>query len=143
MTQFFSLISDVVNPIVKIIDNLHTSEEEKLKIRENIFTMQVEVYQKAMHYETELMKMKSNIIQEEARNSWLQKNWRPMTMIYFLFLLSLYWFGYAPDYLIQNPTIMEKMLSLLQMGIGGYIAGRTIEKVVPNIPTHKDLNKKE
>jgi len=73
-----------------------------------------------------------DIIKAEATGgSWIQQNWRPITMLSFLVLLFMYWFGIAPENLPEST--INKLFDLLQIGIGGYIGGRTIEKVAPAI----------
>lgn len=66
------------------------------------------------------------IILAEATGSWLQKNWRPGMMVWFAVLIGLYWFGIVPPNMTEG--IVLKLFDLLQIGIGGYIGGRTIEK---------------
>lgn len=76
---------------------------------------------------------KGQVIQAEAKGeSWLQRNWRPITMLSFLILLSSYWFGFAPEYLVKNPELVSHLFTLLEIGIGGYIVGRSAEKVAKN-----------
>lgn len=127
-----SLISGIFKPAAALIDNLHTSEEEKMQVKQAMFELQVSAFSKAEEYEQELLKAKASIINAEATGqSWLQRNWRPLTMVWFNVLLGMYWFGLTPDG-ITEATI-NKLFTLLQIGIGGYIAGRSVEKVVPKI----------
>ena len=73
-----------------------------------------------------------DIIKAEATGgSWIKQNWRPITMLSFLVLLFLYWFGVAPDNLPEST--INKLFDLLQIGIGGYIASRGIEKTAPAV----------
>jgi hypothetical protein len=44
-------------------------------------------------------------------------------------LIGLYFFGFAPEYLVENPEIVKELFNLLQIGIGGYIVGRSGEKI--------------
>lgn len=72
---------------------------------------------------------RAQIIQSEAQSeSWLARSWRPLAMINFLALLDAYWMGYAPDYLVNNPRVVDHLFTLLTIGIGGYITGRSVEK---------------
>jgi hypothetical protein len=66
------------------------------------------------------------IIIAEAGGSWLQRNWRPGMMVWFAVLIGLYWFGVVPPNMTEG--IILKLFDLLQIGIGGDMGGRTIEK---------------
>lgn len=73
-----------------------------------------------------------DIIKAEATGgSWIQQNWRPITMLSFLLLLFLYWFGIQPENMAEST--INQLFDLLKIGIGGYIGGRSLEKVAPSI----------
>lgn len=77
--------------------------------------------------EAELTKAASAVIQAEATgDSWLQRNWRPLTMVSFNISIMGYWFGLTPE---LPSYAVESMFTLLQIGIGGYIVGRSAEKI--------------
>jgi hypothetical protein len=97
--EIFSFISSIFKPAVDLIDNLHTSEEEKLVVKQKMFEMQVGAFNKAEEYEKELLKAKASIIMAEAQGqSWIQRNWRPITMLTFLVLVVADSFGCTKDY---------------------------------------------
>lgn len=58
--------------------------------------------------------------------SWLQRNWRPLVMLFFSTLVGAYWFGFTPENL--DPAAIEELFLLVQIGIGGYVVGRSAEK---------------
>jgi hypothetical protein len=119
-----ALIPAIVGIVGKVIDKAvpDRTQAESLKAQ---LTAQI-----VMLNAEELKQASSIILAEVQGESWLQRNWRPMLMIWFAGLLGLYWFGFAPAYLIENPTVMERLFALLQVGIGGYIVGRSAEKIV-------------
>jgi hypothetical protein len=77
------------------------------------------------------------IIKAEAQGeSWLQRNWRPLLMLtvvaivgnnYLLapYVNALFGAGAAP--VLDLP---DRLWDLMTLGVGGYVAGRTAEKVV-------------
>lgn len=82
--------------------------------------------------DTDLAKAGASIVLAEANSSsWLTRNWRPVTMLVLLGLVVARWFGFAATNL--QPTEYTQLWNLVQLGIGGYVAGRTIEKVAPSI----------
>ncbi len=120
----FSFISDIFKPAAKLIDDLHTSDEEKLQLQAQIKTVENELLAKVIDYESQLLESKTAIITAEATGqSWIQRNWRPITMLTFLALVVLDSFGW-----LANP-LADEAWTLLQIGLGGYVAGRSAEKM--------------
>ena len=65
-----------------------------------------------------------SIIVSEASGSWMQRNWRPITMLTFLVLVCCDSFG------LLAFRLAEQAWTLLQMGLGGYVVGRSGEKMM-------------
>lgn len=132
-TAILGLVGNIFKPAVDLIDELHTSDEEKLKAKaammalENQVTTQILDLQKA-----EVESAKDIIVAEAKGESWLQRNWRPVLMMLFGVII-------ANNYII-NPwlsalfdinvvmAVPEHMWSLLKLGVGGYVMGRSAEK---------------
>lgn len=132
MNPIWGFLSNLVEPVTKLIDEVHTSEEEKLAIKAEMLKMQQQITSQVLDYESKLMEAQSNIILAEAKgDSWLQRNWRPMMMVWFASLLGLYWFGYTPPNMSQET--LNNLFTLMQLGIGGYIVGRSGEKIIPQV----------
>ena len=126
--NLFSFIADIFAPAAKLIDDLHTSDEEKLTLANKLTTIQNEMHSKVIDYETKILESKTAIITAEANGqSWLQRSWRPITMLTFLALVVCDSFGW-----LANPLAPEAW-TLLQIGLGGYVAGRSLEKVVEKV----------
>lgn len=74
--------------------------------------------------ESDILKVRANVIMSEAGGkSWLQRSWRPITMLTFLVLVVLDAFKLLPF------RLAEEAWTLLQIGLGGYVAGRSLEKI--------------
>lgn len=75
---------------------------------------------------------RAEIIKTEAASShWLAANWRPITMLVFVALIVARWFGFAAPNLSEAEYI--KLWSIVEFGLGGYVVGRSVEKIVPTI----------
>ena len=74
----------------------------------------------------------ADVIRTEAEGeSWLQRNWRPLTMMVFVGLIVGKWLGYtAPG---VSEALELRLLGLIEIGLGGYVIGRSVEKVAPVI----------
>ena len=115
--------ADLVKGVGGVIDNLHTSKEEKLaaeaKIQELIANHQA--------------KMEQNITDRWSADmnsdSWLSKNVRPLILIFLVVSTVLMIFIDAGTI---NFTVEAKWTDLLQLVlitvIGAYFGGRTMEK---------------
>ena len=115
--------ADLVKGVGGVIDNLHTSKEEKLaaeqKIQELIANHQA--------------KMEQNITDrwsaDMKSDSWLAKNIRPATLAFLVISTVLMIFIDAGTI---NFTVEEKWTDLLQLVlitvIGAYFGGRSLEK---------------
>ena len=126
--KLFSFIGQIFEPAAKLIDDIHTSDEEKLKLGNALAVIQNEMHSKVIEYETKLLNAQSSIITSEANGqSWIQRNWRPITMLTFLALVVCDSFGW-----LANPLAAEAW-TLLQIGLGGYVAGRSGEKIVSQL----------
>lgn len=96
------------------------------------------VLDRLTEFETSLHKAKSRIIESEAKSEhWLVSAWRPITMLTFTFIVANNYIiaPYASAlFSVTIPTLelTDNMWDLLQLGIGGYIVGRSVEKAVKN-----------
>ena len=118
--EFFG--ANVIGDIGKVIDNLFTSDEERIQARNKI--MQV-----LKEKELELQKMQTDVIIAEAKGNWIQRSWRPLLMLSFGFIVIYNKFA-APLFGWPIPILEEEFWTLLQIGIGGYVVGRTGEKMM-------------
>ena len=122
------LIGELFKPVVTLVDDIHTSEEEKFKIKKEMSRIQSDVQIKLLDYEKQMVIAKSSAITAEANGqSWLQRNWRPITMLTFLGLVVCDSFG------LLAFRLADQAWTLLQIGMGGYVIGRSCEKVLPKI----------
>ena len=126
--MLWKFITAAIQPVASLIDNVHTSEEERLKIKQSLFEMQSLMAAQVMDYEAKILEAKAKIITAEATGqSWLQRNWRPITMLTFLGLVVADSFG------LLAFRLAAEAWTLLQIGLGGYVVGRSAEKIVPQV----------
>ena len=124
LTKLFSGgAADLVKGVGGVIDNLHTSKEEKLAAEAKI---------KALIAEHEA-KMEQNITDRWSADmnsdSWLSKNVRPLVLVFLVVSTVLMIFIDAGTI---NFTVEAKWTDLLQLVlitvIGAYFGGRSLEK---------------
>ena len=116
--------ADLVKGVGGVIDNLHTSKEEKLeaerKIKELVANYQVEMEKNiTSRWEADL-----------KSDSWLSKNVRPMTLIFLIICTMLLIFIDAGTIKFEVKSSWVDLLQLVLITvIGAYFGGRSFEKV--------------
>jgi hypothetical protein len=68
---------------------------------------------------------------EAASENWLTASWRPILMLTFGALIVARWFGWAAPGLSQEEYL--KLWSIVELGLGGYVIGRSVEKTMPAV----------
>lgn len=125
----FSAILGAVGPVIgQIAKNLFPDPADELKRVSLQNDLQLAMMQNAGAIE----QAAAAIIKNEAESEhWLAANWRPITMLTFLALIVARWFG------LTVPGISEelelKLFDIIQVGLAGYVVGRSVEKAGPAI----------
>ena len=70
----------VIGEINKVIDNLFTSDEERMHAKNEMLKVLKE-------QQLELQRLQTEIIVAEANGNWLQRSWRPILMLAFGFIV--------------------------------------------------------
>ena len=116
--------ADLVKGVGGVIDNLHTSKEEKLeaerKIKELVANYQIEMEKNiTSRWEADL-----------KSDSWLSKNVRPLVMIFLIVCTMLLIFidAGAINFEVKSSWVDLLQLVLITV-IGAYFGGRSFEKV--------------
>lgn len=122
------LIAGIFKPFADLVDNVHTSTEEKQTLRNNLAQIVAAVELQVLELTKQLVTAQQAIITAEANGqSWLQRNWRPLTMVNFLILINLDYFG------ILSHPLSERVWDVITIGLGGYVVGRSVEKVAGSL----------
>ena len=114
---------DLVEGVGGVIDDLHTSEEEKLDAERKVKEL-VSSYQSTLEKE-----ISSRWNADMKSDSWLSKNVRPLVLVFLVISTVLMIFIDAGTI---NFTVEAKWTDLLQLVlitvIGAYFGGRSLEK---------------
>tara|TARA_R110000772_G_scaffold100008_1_gene200099 strand:- start:144 stop:539 length:396 start_codon:yes stop_codon:yes gene_type:complete len=121
--------SGVIKEIGDVIDNIFTNDEERANAKLKVLNVLKE-------QQLELQKLQTEIIVTEANGNWLQRSWRPILMLCFGFIVMYVKF-IAPLFNLPIPPLENEFWNLLQLGIGGYVVGRSAEKISKNIVISK------
>ena len=116
--------ADLVKNVGGVIDNLHTSKEEKLEAERKIKEL-------VANYEVEMEKNITARWEADLKSdSWLSKNVRPMTLIFLIVCTMLLIFidAGALNFEVKSSWVDLLQLVLITV-IGAYFGGRSFEKV--------------
>ena len=116
--------ADLIKGVGGVIDNLHTSGEEKLAAENKIKEL-------IANYEVEMEKnITSRWKADMNSDSWLSKNVRPLVLIFLVACTMLLIFIDAGK---LNFNVKDSYVDLLQLVlitvIGAYFGGRSYEKI--------------
>jgi len=115
---------ELVKNVGGVIDNLHTSKEEKLEAERKIKDL-------VMGYEAEMQKQVTERWKMDMQSdSWLSKNIRPLVLIFLVVSTVLLVFIDAGVIAFEVKASWVDLLQLVLITvIGAYFGGRSLEKV--------------
>ena len=115
---------DLVKGVGGVIDNLHTSKEEKLEAKQKMKEL-------ISNYEVEMEKQITDRWKSDmASDSWLSKNVRPLVLVFLVITTVLMIFIDAGMISFEVEAKWTDLLQLVLITvIGAYFGGRSLEKV--------------
>lgn len=134
--KIFELVAGIFAPAAELVDDIHTSTEEKLEQKRRLIEVQAKVIDQVVEYERDALTARANIVNSEAQSEhFITATWRPITMLTFLAVIVVDYGSYmlGGKTLLFTPALAGEMWSLLQIGIGGYVVARGGEKIVKQV----------
>jgi hypothetical protein len=111
-----------------VADRIFPDPEQELKRIELQQALQAAVLERT----SEIERAAAEVVKAEAQGqSWLQRTWRPITMLVFVGLIVARWLGWSAPNLGEAEVL--KLWDIVEIGLGGYVIGRSAEKVLPGI----------
>lgn len=135
MINFITRI--LAGPIVDAVTDVFKSFQNR-KITES--EMRSEVNKAVLSTFAEVSKTQASVIEAEMGGNWLQRNWRPIVAVCFAAIVVFYgiilpilvgWFGFPP--VRVGDQLLEWIMSAVTICLGGYIGGRSLEKIVSTL----------
>ena len=121
--SIFPFISNLFAPAANLVDNLHTSTEEKQKLRNELAKIQSQAQKQMLDYEAKVVEARSKLLVAESGSKfWLTSAWRPLMSILLILCIVLASYG------IGNPD--ERIYELAKILLGIYAGSRSCEKIV-------------
>lgn len=128
-------------PVVgKLIDKFIPDPIEAAKAKAELLSQENAAFFKELELQA------SVVLQEAKSEHWLTANWRPVTMLTFVAIIANNYiiYPYLALFFADAPLlpIPPDMWDLLKIGLGGYVVGRSAEKVVKELANGKKEGKK-
>ena len=119
---FLSFLGGIFKPLTDSIDNLHTSTEEKLQLRNELAGIQAQANEKLVELERARLDALSKVQIAEAKSQYrITAIWRPVVSIILVLLIVAGSFGLV--------TLTPDIYELAKVFLGAYSAGRSFEKI--------------
>ncbi len=96
-----SFIGDIFKPAADLVDNVHTSSEEKLQLRNALAKIEADVTVKTLELQGQLAELQGKLseatakvaVAESSSESWFVRNYRPMIITSMFVLIMCQSFG--------------------------------------------------
>ena len=120
-----ALIPALAPVLSRVVGNLFPDPTERAKA-------EAEAMRQLLAAQSQIEAAAADIVKAEASSgNWLAAAWRPITMLVFVTLIVARWFGYAAPGLSEAEAL--KLWGIVELGLGGYVIGRSAEKIAPAI----------
>jgi hypothetical protein len=141
MSKLLSLLTsgtlkEAGSAITNVLDSVITNDEERLEAKKQLLDVTSKLA-------TDLTATQSDVLKTEITGTKLQRNWRPVVMLMFAGIV-VYEYFVAPVFGLPKSNLPTQFWSLLEIGLGGYVIGRSVEKITnsvsdnwSNIPNRK------
>ena len=121
--SIFNFLTDIFKPAAEVIDELHVSEEEKGKLRNELASIQARAQKELLTYEAKVLEAHAKVsVAESNSKHWLTATWRPICSLLLVGIIVLASF----DICNPNPELYE----LAKIFLGTYAGGRSFEKMM-------------
>lgn len=127
---FGSQTKEAVTAVGNVVDTLSVSDSEKSEAKARITS----IVQSSL---VNVARTQAEVLQAEMKGNVLQKSWRPLVMLTFTLLLVIRWTGLSSHEI--SIELELQLMELLKFGMGGYIVGRSVEKVADTATRNIDL----
>ncbi len=140
MLPALQLVAPLAKMLFSTIDKAIPDKDqaEKLKFQLN---------QQLLKSSTEELKAAASIVEAEAKSNWFVSSWRPLLMYVLIFILVWnYIFGPIIKIVFGSVITFElpgDVWTLLQIGLGGYVVGRSGESIARTLANKTVTNKEE
>lgn len=127
MNLIQNLVGTIAAPVFDVIDKAVEDKDQAAQLKAELQRRLIDQQDARLNAQMKV------ILAEATGESWLQRNWRPLLMTVIVVIV-------ANNYLLApylgaifgvglHLALPEQLWNLMTLGVGGYIAGRSGEKI--------------
>jgi len=130
MGLIFGAVGSLIDGVKSIFQQKLTNDADKIEASVKLGELQLALQQALLDADTKFAEAQQAVIVAEAQSqSVLARNWRPLLMLTFTFAFA--WnYILAPLLGLHVLDLPQDAWTLMKIGVGGYIVGRSAEKAV-------------
>ena len=126
------VVGPILEKVLGVVDKAVTDKDLQTKLKAELQSQIMQLDYTSVDKEVEA---RAKIIVAEAQgHSWLQRNWRPILMLTVVAIIANNYFLYPYLSMFTTKAVIldlpKELYTLMTVGVGGYIVGRSGEKMV-------------
>ena len=134
----------IVAPLAKM---LFSTIDKAIPDKDLAERLKFQLNEQLLKSSTEELKAAASIVEAEAKSNWFVSSWRPLLMYVLIFILVWnYILGPIIKIILGSVITFElpgDVWTLLQIGLGGYVVGRSGESIARTLANKTVVNKDE
>jgi hypothetical protein len=134
----------IVAPLAKM---LFSTIDKAIPDKDLAERLKFQLNEQLLKSSTEELKAAASIVEAEAKSNWFVSSWRPLLMYVLIFILVWnYILGPIIKIVLGSVITFElpgDVWTLLQIGLGGYVVGRSGESIARTLANKSAINKDE
>lgn len=128
------IISSILGPLFGVIDEAVLDKDKAAQLKADIQLKLLTLQGKETEAATQVL------LAELGGESWLQRSWRPILMLSIVAIVVNNYLLYPYLSLFGLPTVVldlpAELFNLMTVGVGGYVLGRSGEKIMREYKTN-------
>jgi len=140
MLQMLGAVAPLAKILFNTIEKSVPDKDLQAKLKSDLQTQ-------LLQSSTQELKAAASIVEAEAKAGWFTASWRPLLMYVLIFILiwnyilgPIVKFFFAAAITIDLPG---DVWTLLQIGLGGYVVGRSGESIAKSLANRSTTTKQE
>ena len=134
----------IVAPLAKM---LFSTIDKAIPDKDLAERLKFQLNEQLLKSSTEELKAAASIVEAEAKSNWFVSSWRPLLMYVLIFILVWnYILGPIIKIVLGSVITFElpgDVWTLLQIGLGGYVVGRSGESIARALANKTVVNKED